>query len=135
MKYSFREWLKEKELNEVLKDKQFNIIINNDEFLLSRESHLFHKSRNDNKPKDFKMTKTKYLNVMNAFINSEHNTNLKKPVTITWEENGKNNAISVNIDLQNKKFEVFGAIMGSKNKDPKKLYADAQNRFHIGNLK
>ena len=135
MKYNFREWLLEKELNEVLKDKQFNIVINNEEYILSREAHLFHKTRSDNKPKDFKMTKTKYSNVLNAFINSEHNINLKKPITITWEENGKNNAISVNADLKNKKFEVFGAIMSSTSKDLKKLYADAQNRFHIGILK
>ncbi len=131
MKYSFIEYLR---LNEAIKEKQFNIEINDEFYLVSRESHIFDKRGNDNKPRDFKMSKSKYQYIFEIFINSNHNLNLKKPVTITWEDtNGKMNAISANINLVTKILAVFGAIMNAS-KDHKLLYSDIKNRFHIGKI-
>lgn len=132
MKYSFIEYLR---LTEAVKEKQFSININNDFYLVSRESHIFDKRGNDNKPRDFKMSKSKYQCVFETFLNSNHNINLKKPVTITWEDdNGKMNAISANINLVTKILAVFGAIMNAS-KDHKTLYSDIKNRFHLGEIK
>ena len=132
MKYSFIEYLR---LTEAVKEKQFDIEINADIYLVSRESHIFDKRGNDNKPRDFKMSKSKYQRVFETFLNSNHNTNLKKPVTITWEDdNGKMNAISANINLVTKILAVFGAIMNAS-KDHNSLYSDIKNRYHLGKLK
>lgn len=136
MEYSFREWMI---INEAVKEKVFKLSIYNIEYTISRESHIFDKRGNDNKPRDFSMSKTKYQLVLEKFLNmitTVNTINIKKPVTITWEDkNGKNNAISANINLTSNLISVFGAIMNSSNSDPSKLYAGAQNRLHLGKLK
>lgn len=71
------------------------------------------------------MSKTKYHLVLEKFltmITTVNTINIKKPVTITWEDkNGKNNAISANINL-------------TSNSDPSKLYVNAKNRIHLGKI-
>lgn len=132
MQSKFRKWL---EINEAIKDRVFKIIILNEEYIVSRESHIFDKRGNDNKPRDFNMSKGKYQKVFELFLNSQNSVNMKKPVTITWEDsNGKYNALSANINHQKKLIAVFGAIMNAKVSDPNKLYFDAKNRYHIGIL-
>ena len=133
MQYNFIEYLR---LNEVVKEKVFKITINGSEYTISRESYIFDKRGNDNKPRDFSMSKIKYQAVLEKFLNiytTVNTINIKKPVTITWEDkNNKNNAISANINLTSNLISVFGAIMNSSNSDPSKLYAGAQNRLHLG---
>ena len=132
MKYSFIEYLR---LTEAVKERQFNIEINADIYLVSREPHIFDKRGNDKKPRDFKMSKSKYQHVFETFMNSHHYINLKKPVTITWEdETGKMNALSANINSLTKIIAVFGAIMNAS-KDHNTLYSDIKNRYHLGKLK
>lgn len=84
------------------------------------------------------MSKTKYHLVLEKFltmITTVNTINIKKPVTITWEDkNGKNNAISANINLTSNLISVFGAIMNSSNSDPSKLYVNAKNRIHLGKI-
>lgn len=135
MKYSFVEYLR---LNEAVKEKVFKITIDNIEYTVSREPHIFDKRGNDNKPRDFSMSKTKYKLVLEKFLNayqSINTINTKKPITITWEDNNKFSAISANINVNSKLVSVFGAIMNSNTSDPNKLYVDAKNRIHLGFLK
>lgn len=135
MQYNFIEYLR---LNEAVKEKVFKITINGSEYTISRESHIFDKRGNDNKPRDFSMSKTKYQTVLEKFLNmyiSVNTVNIKKPVTITWEDkNSKNNAISANINLTSNLISVFGAIMNSNTSDPGKLYVNAKNRIHLGKI-
>lgn len=135
MQYSFIEYLR---LNEAVKEKVFKLIIDDIEYTISRGSHLFDKRGNDNKPRDFSMSKSKYHLVLEKFLSAYQlipSVNINKPVTMTWEDNGKFSAISANINLKTKLVSVFGAIMNSNNSDPSKLYVDAKNRIHLGNIK
>ena len=135
MEYSFIEYLR---LNEAVKEKVFKLSIDNIEYTISRESHIFDKRGNDNKPRDFSMSKTKYQLVLEKFLTmftTVNTINIKKPVTITWEDkNGKNNAISANINLTSNLISIFGAIMNSNTSDPSKLYVNAKNRLHLGKI-
>ena len=135
MQYNFIEYLR---LNEAVKEKVFKITIYGSEYTIPRESHIFDKRGNDNKPRDFSMSKTKYQTVLEKFLNmyiSVNTVNIKKPVTITWEDkNSKNNAISANINLTSNLISIFGAIMNSNTPDPSKLYVNAKNRLHLGKI-
>ena len=135
MQYNFIEYLR---LNEAVKEKVFKITINDSEYTISRESHIFDKRGNDNKPRDFSMSKTKYQTVLEKFLSMYilvNVVNIKKPVTITWEDkNNKNNAFSANINLTSNLISVFGAIMNSNTSDPVKLYVNAKNRIHLGKI-
>ena len=124
MKYNFREWLVEKELNEVVKDKQFKIIINNIEYTVIRDNHLTQKRKGDPKPKDFKMTKNKYQEVLQNL----DKINIEEPFSFTWTINNKSNIISASI--KDKTITIFGAIMNS-DKSEEKLYSDVTNRASI----
>ena len=124
MKYNFREWLVEKELNEVVKDKQFKIIINNIEYTVIRDNHLTQKRKGDLKPKDFKMTKNKYQEVLQNL----DKINIEEPFSFTWTINNKSNIISASI--KDKTITIFGAIMNS-DKSEEKLYSDVTNRASI----
>lgn len=135
MKYNFREWLREKELNESIKERIFKLNINDIEYTIFRDDHLFDNSRGDNKPKDSNMSKNKYQNVFNTFFNTEHNLKLNKTITVTWEsQNNKNNALSFGLAPKTKLITVFGAIMNGKSKDPSKLYSSVTNRIHLGKV-
>ena len=135
MEYSFIEYLR---LNEAVKEKVFKLSIDNIEYIISRESHIFDKRGNDNKPRDFSTSKIKYQAVLEKFLNiytTVNTINIKKPVTITWEDkNDKFNAISANINLTSNLISVFGAIMNSNTPDPSKLYVNAKNRLHLGKI-
>ena len=124
MKYNFREWLSEKELNEAVKDKQFKIVINDIEYTVIRDNHLIQKRKGDPKSKDFKMTKNKYQEVLQNL----DKINIEEPFSFTWTINNKSNIISAS--LKNKIITIFGAIMNS-DKPEEKLYSDVTNRASI----
>ena len=127
MKYSFREYLS---INESVKEKIFTININDIYYVIDRRGHLLTKRKGDNKPKDFKMSKEKYKKAIQQALNSD--LDLTKSFSLTWEDKGKNNILSL-IMKDNNTFSIFGAIMNS-DKPEDELYKAAEQRLKI-NLK
>ncbi len=127
MKYSFREYLS---INESVKEKIFTININDINYVIDRRGHLLTKRKGDNKPKDFKMSKEKYKKAIQQALNSD--LDLTKSFSLTWEDKGKNNILSL-IMKDNNTFSIFGAIMNS-DKPEDELYKAAEQRLKI-NLK
>ncbi len=127
MKYSFRVYLS---INESVKEKIFTININNINYVIDRRGHLLTKRKGDNKPKDFKMSKEKYKKAIQQALKSD--LNLTKSFSLTWEDKGKNNILSL-IMKDNNTFSIFGAIMNS-DKPEDELYKAAEQRLKI-NLK
>lgn len=106
----------------------FKLTINSDIYEIIRTIHLRDKRGNDPKPKDFKMSKSKYKKLIELSINK-----ITKNIayTITWTFNNKSNAIS--LEKEDNKLYVFGAIMNSSG-DYSKLYKKAQHRIHLGDV-
>lgn len=127
MKYSFKEYLS---INESVKEKIFTININDINYIIDRRGHLLTKRKGDNKPKDFKMSKEKYKKAIQQALNSD--LDLTKSFSLTWEDKGKNNILSL-IMKDNNTFSIFGAIMNS-DKPEDELYKAAEQRLKI-NLK
>lgn len=127
MKYSFREHLI---INESVKEKIFTVNINDINYVIDRRGHLLTKRKGDNKPKDFKMSKEKYKKAIQQALNSD--LDLTKSFSLTWEDKGKNNILSL-IMKDNNTFSIFGAIMNS-DKPEDELYKAAEQRLKI-NLK
>ena len=127
MKYSFREYLS---INESVKEKIFTININDINYVIDRRGHLLTKRKGDNKPKDFKMSKEKYKKAIQQALESD--LDLIKSFSLTWEDKGKNNILSL-IMKDNNTFSIFGAIMNSDKREDE-LYKAAEQRLKI-NLK
>ena len=64
----FREYL---ELIESVKDFEFNIEINGITYKVIRDRHLTQKRADDNNPKDFNMSKSKYAKLFEEALNSK----------------------------------------------------------------
>lgn len=124
MKYSFREYLL---INESVKEKIFTLSINDVDYKIDRRGHLLTKRKGDNKPKDFKMSKEKYKKAIQQALKSD--LDLTKSFSLTWEDNGKNNIISL-IMKDSNTFSIFGAIMNS-DKSEDELYKAAEQRLKI----
>lgn len=124
MRYSFREYLL---INESVKEKIFTITINDINYTIDRRGHLLTKRKGDNKPKDFKMSKEKYKKAIQQALESD--LDLTKSFSLTWEDNGKNNIISL-IMKDSNTFSIFGAIMNSE-KPEDELYKAAEQRLKI----
>ena len=111
-------------LIESVKEVEFDININSKIYTVVRNKHLIDKRSGDPKPKDFKMSKSKYEKVL-VYIDK---INIAEPFSFTWKDNNKSNIISAY--LKGSKIFVFGAIMNST-KDEDKLYPDVTNRYSI----
>ena len=120
----FRDWLLEASL-----PPDFDILVNNTTFHIIRTKHLRDKRSGDFKPKDFAMSKNKYIRLFELIYNKISNN---IAYSVTWTYNNKNNIISFEKD--NDEILIFGAIMNS-NIEYTKLYVKARNRIHLGELK
>lgn len=124
MKFNIKTFKELFYLHEAVKEKQFKINIDSVEYTVIRDSHLLQKRNGDVKPKDFRMSKTKYAQVLSHI----DKVDTSKSFSFTWYENGKSNIISA--ELKGNNIKIFGAIMNSS-KDAKDLYPRVTNRYHI----
>lgn len=111
-------------LLEAVKEKTFNI----KNGTVIRAYHLRTKRVNDNKPKDFAMTKTKYEKVIMLSLEKMTDDGV---YSIEWTLNDKKSVISLKKDADT--FIVFGAIMNAKLSDSP-LYSAAERVIYLGNI-
>lgn len=118
-----------RELFENVKEKEFSLKINGANINIIRHYHVRSPRKNSTIPRDSGMSKQKYQKVLELGI---QHIDATKPFTITWESNGKNNAISAEF-LSASEISIFSALM-KQSSTPNKLFAQYTNRYHIGIL-
>lgn len=125
----FREWMR---LNEEVKAIEFDIIICNIVYKVIRGPHLLEIRDGDNKPKDYILSINKYQELFTRLFKRLDEVDLKKPVSITWNnKNSTSNIIS--FDVKKNTIKIFGCIVNSS-KNHAKLYPKYTNRIHVGIL-
>lgn len=120
---SFISWLNEGKLR-----KEFIIIINDVEYKVTRTSHVITPRKGDNKPRDYKMSKEKYKNILSNSIDKIKDD---KATTITWSNAGKTNAIV--IQFVNNEFKIITAINNAET-EVKKLLNKSPNTINLGEI-
>ncbi len=119
-------------LNEEVKAIEFDIIIDNIVYKVIRGPHLLEIRDGDNKPKDYILSINKYQELFTRLFKRLDEVDLKKPVSITWNnKNSTSNIIS--FDVKKNTIKIFGCIVNSP-KNHAKLYPKYTNRIHVGIL-
>ncbi len=120
---SFINWINEGRLQ-----KEFNISINDDEYKITRTSHVITPRKGDNKPRDYKMSKEKYKNILSNSIDKIKDD---KATTIKWSNAGKNNAIVV--QFIDNEFKIITAV-NNADMGAEKLLSKSPNIINLGTI-
>ena len=128
--------MKFRELYEILEsvsEINFAININGSKYYITRDWHLLQNRNGDIKQKDFAMTISRYKTIFKIFFGSNHNLNLTKPISVTWNDLKDNKSNIISFELNGQNIKIFGAIMNSS-KSHEKLYPRFTNRLYLGVL-
>lgn len=106
-------------------NKDFEADFNNIKYKIIRTIHVTRPRKGDNKPRDYKMSVNKYIDILSKAISK---ITSDKSTTNTWSDNGKNNAIVVSVE--DDIIYIISAINNAV-EDVSKLFNKSEHIIHL----